>query len=59
MLIERLAYDPQVLAAVEVQMAESGEPRGVVMARVERIAREIAPRSRPSPILRSARGWRG
>lgn len=42
-LIERLAYDVEVLAAVEVRMAESGEPRGVVMARVERYAREIVP----------------
>jgi len=42
-LIERLAYDAEVLAAVEAHMAESGEPRGVVMARVERYAREIVP----------------
>jgi glycerol-3-phosphate O-acyltransferase len=42
-LIDRLAYDPEVQAAVEAQMAESGEPRSVVMARVERHAREIVP----------------
>ncbi|MHA1528789.1 MAG: 1-acyl-sn-glycerol-3-phosphate acyltransferase [Alphaproteobacteria bacterium] len=42
-LIERLVYDVQVQEAVEARMAESGEPRGVVMARVERYAREIVP----------------
>jgi len=42
-LIERLAHDPEVQAAVEAHMAESGEPRDVVMARVERHAREIVP----------------
>ncbi len=42
-LIDRLAYDADVQAAVEARMAESGEPRAVVMARVERIAREIVP----------------
>ena len=42
-LIDRLAHDPQVQEAVGARMAESGEPRAVVMARVERIAREIVP----------------
>ena len=42
-LIDRLVHDPRVQEAVEARMAESGEPRGVVMARVERYAREIVP----------------
>ncbi len=42
-LIDRLAYDVEVQAAVEAHMGESGEPRDVVMARVERYAREIVP----------------
>ena len=42
-LIDRLAHDPEVQEAVEARMASSGEPRGVVMGRVERIAREIVP----------------
>jgi glycerol-3-phosphate O-acyltransferase len=42
-LIERLVHDPQVQEAVEAHMAESGEPRDVVMARVEHHAREIVP----------------
>ncbi|MEK6216589.1 MAG: 1-acyl-sn-glycerol-3-phosphate acyltransferase, partial [Boseongicola sp.] len=42
-LIDRLAHDPQVQAALEAHMAETGEPRDVAMVRVERYAREIVP----------------
>jgi glycerol-3-phosphate O-acyltransferase len=41
-LIDRLAWDPKVLAAVDDAVAE-GVPRDVAMARVGRYAREIVP----------------
>ncbi|HVR95263.1 MAG TPA: 1-acyl-sn-glycerol-3-phosphate acyltransferase [Thermoanaerobaculia bacterium] len=42
-LIDRLLYDPKVIEAAEAHAAEQGMPRGVVMAQVERYAREIVP----------------
>jgi glycerol-3-phosphate O-acyltransferase len=42
-LIDRLLYDPKVLEAAEAHARESGTPREVVIARVERYAREIVP----------------
>lgn len=42
-LVDRLAYDPAVIAAVQAHCRDTGEPREVAMARVERYAREIVP----------------
>jgi glycerol-3-phosphate O-acyltransferase len=42
-LIDRLLYDPVVLEAASSHADEHGLPREVVMARVERYAREIVP----------------
>ncbi len=42
-LIDRLTYDPAVMAAVEEKSAADGIPREVVMADVARYAREIVP----------------
>ncbi len=42
-LIDRLLFDPEVVAAIEARGAERGEPREVVLAEVERYAREIVP----------------
>ena len=42
-LIDRLKYDPKVLAAAEEQARTSGMPRAVALARVDRYAREIVP----------------
>ena len=42
-LIDRLLYDPEVLAAVEQRAKETGEPREVAMAKAARWAREIVP----------------
>jgi glycerol-3-phosphate O-acyltransferase len=42
-LVDRLLYDPKVVEAVDLHARESGTPREVVMARVERYAREIIP----------------
>ena len=42
-LIDRLCYDPTVLAAVDAELAATGTPRAVLMAEVERYAREIVP----------------
>lgn len=42
-LIDRLLYDPKVLEAAEAYSREKGEPREVVMARIDRYAREIIP----------------
>jgi glycerol-3-phosphate O-acyltransferase len=42
-LIDRLCFDPQVVAAIEAESAATGEPRQVLAARVERDAREIVP----------------
>jgi len=46
-LIDRLLYDAQVLEAAQEHAAEHGLPRDVVMARVERYAREIVPAFNP------------
>ena len=42
-LIDRLTYDPEVLAAVEEQACNAGTPREVLIREVERYAREIVP----------------
>jgi glycerol-3-phosphate O-acyltransferase len=42
-LIDRLLYDPKVVEAVDLFAREQTMPRQVVMARVERYAREIVP----------------
>lgn len=42
-LIERLVYDPEVMAAVEAHTGETGMPRDAAVAEVERYAREIVP----------------
>ncbi len=42
-LIDRLKYDPKVLEAVEEHAKTAGMPREVVLARVDRYAREIVP----------------
>lgn len=42
-LVDRLVYDPKVIQAVDEQARETGTPREVVLARVERYAREIVP----------------
>jgi len=42
-LIDRLAFDPMVLEAVDAEAHATGEPRDVVMARVGQYAREIVP----------------
>jgi glycerol-3-phosphate O-acyltransferase len=42
-LVDRLLYDPQVVQAVEASAAERQMPREVVLAEVERYAREIVP----------------
>jgi glycerol-3-phosphate O-acyltransferase len=42
-LIDRLCYDPKVLAAVEAESQATGKPRAVLMGEVERYAREIVP----------------
>jgi glycerol-3-phosphate O-acyltransferase len=46
-LVDRLTFDPKVLEAVEVEAAESGEPRAAVQARVARYAAEIVPAFKP------------
>jgi len=42
-LIDRLFHDPRVQAAVETQAQAEQVPRGVIMRRVDRYAREIVP----------------
>ena len=42
-LIDRLVYDPKVVQAVDEHARETGMPREVALARVERYAREIVP----------------
>lgn len=42
-LIDRLVYDPRVMEAVDAHAREHRMPREVVVARVERYAREIVP----------------
>lgn len=42
-LVDRLMYDPKILEAAGSRAREDGTPRDVVMARVERYAREIVP----------------
>jgi glycerol-3-phosphate O-acyltransferase len=42
-LVDRLMYDPKVVQAVDAFAREQNMPRDVVMARVERYAREIVP----------------
>src|SRR6266567_4488870 len=42
-LIDRLMFDPELVRAAEAHAVATGEPRAVVMARVETYAREIVP----------------
>src|SRR6185503_6522906 len=42
-LIDRLFHDPRVQQAVEAESREKHIPRGVLLARVDRYAREIVP----------------
>ncbi len=42
-LIDRLVFDPEVMAAVEAHVAEEGVPREVAVEKVERYARETVP----------------
>jgi len=42
-LIDRLIYDPEVMAAVESHVEEEGVPREVAAEKVERYARETVP----------------
>jgi len=42
-LIDRLMYDPKMLEAAGAQARERGIPRDVLMAEIERYAREIVP----------------
>jgi len=42
-LVDRLAWDPRILEAVEAHARESGEPHELVMRRVQIYAREIVP----------------
>ncbi|MFI5182116.1 MAG: 1-acyl-sn-glycerol-3-phosphate acyltransferase [Thermoanaerobaculia bacterium] len=42
-LVERLVWDPEVQAAVEVEARTEGAPRDVVFSRVKTYAREIVP----------------
>jgi len=42
-LIDRLCFDPQVVAAIDAEAQATGVPRQVLAARVERDAREIVP----------------
>ncbi len=42
-LIDRLSFDPKVLAAVEAESFATGKPRAVLMGEVERYAGEIVP----------------
>ena len=42
-LVDRLVYDPQVMAAMEEHVRAEGVPRDVAMERVERYARETVP----------------
>lgn len=42
-LIDRLLYDPEVVAAVEAEARETGAPREVAMAKAQTYAREIVP----------------
>jgi glycerol-3-phosphate O-acyltransferase len=42
-LIDRLMYDPKILETAEAHAKENGIPRNIVMAEVERFAKEIVP----------------
>lgn len=42
-LIDRLVSDAKVLAAVDAEALDTGQPKDALLARVERIAREIVP----------------
>lgn len=42
-LVDRLMFDPHVLAAVEAEARASGKPRSIVLRQAESYAREIAP----------------
>ena len=42
-LLDRLTFDPKIMAAVDHESEESGAPREALVRRVERYAREIVP----------------
>jgi glycerol-3-phosphate O-acyltransferase len=42
-LIDRLVYDQELVKAIEAHAAATGEPRAVVLSRVQEYAREIVP----------------
>jgi len=46
-LVDRLAFDPKVLEAVEARARETGEPRAALQAQVARYAAEIVPAFKP------------
>ena len=46
-LVDRLAFDPKVLEAVEARAKETGEPRAALQAQVARYAAEIVPAFKP------------
>jgi glycerol-3-phosphate O-acyltransferase len=51
-LVDRLAWDPRVLEAVDTHARESGEPRELVQRRVQTYAREIVPAFKPYAYFR-------
>ncbi len=55
-LIDRLAHDPQVMAAMEQAVAEEDMPRDVALEKVERYARETVPAF--SPVMYFSFGMR-
>src|SRR4030067_3402872 len=57
-LIDRLLYDPKILEAAEGRAKGNGIPRHVVMAEVERVAKEVVPPLNAKPYFPSgARLW--
>jgi len=46
-LIDQLLYDPDVIAAVDLQHQQSGTPRAVIMKEAEKYAAEIVPSFSP------------
>ncbi len=42
-LIDRLTYDPQIVATIEAEAQTTGTPREVLIREIERYAREIVP----------------
>jgi glycerol-3-phosphate O-acyltransferase len=42
-IIDRMLLDPELLKAIELEVIAKGEPRSVVLARVQKYAKEIVP----------------